>query len=274
MLALSGCALPSALIEANAGNPTGYWEPAQALALNEAFLAKHGSAWGDPRLALAGSLSPHDPANQEFIAALTEFLAGSITGPILVIKEPRITELADLWFEAANRAKLRTSVIIAIRKPNEFIRSVSSFAGAVGHGMSPEWMSVVWLKYALLAERSSRGVRRVVVDYANVMTDWRRELLRIESELQLTLQSVNEPDISGFVDDSLYKHRDHDPLVDPFATRWISRTYRVLEQAAKGQPLDQRELDRVFEEYMSSERAFRLASGDFRTRMFQNGGSP
>jgi len=50
ILSICGARLPEALIAPTFGNPTGYWEPATALKLNEEVLHRHNSSWYDPSL--------------------------------------------------------------------------------------------------------------------------------------------------------------------------------------------------------------------------------
>jgi hypothetical protein len=52
VLSLCGGTLPAGLVGANAGNPSGYWEPRASHWINYTILRRHGSEWFDPTLRL------------------------------------------------------------------------------------------------------------------------------------------------------------------------------------------------------------------------------
>jgi len=104
----------------------------------------------------------------------------------------------------------------------------------------------------LLAERDTRGLPRVFVDYAtSLMTGagskadfcsaWDRSPHRDEGA------------IDGFLKPDLRRQRYSGPVTEPFGTDWISAVYDALCAAARDEPCDESALDRVFEAYRASE---------------------
>ena len=189
VLALCGATLPAGMKGADRANPRGYWEPRQALHLNDAILRRHGSAAFDTSLRL-----------QEEGA-----------------------------FDAEEKAA------------------------------SPELSSALWLKYNLLAERHTRALPRVFVDYANLLDDWRREITRISAALAIDLNTRDEGAIEEFLTPDLQRQRHCGPVTDRFGTDWMSAVYEALRAAARDEPWDGSALDRVFEAYRASEHDFRTA---------------
>ena len=57
----------------------------------------------------------------------------------------------------------------------------------------PELSCALWLKYNLLAERQTRGMRRVFVEYANLLGNWRQEIARISTALSIDLRPGTRP---------------------------------------------------------------------------------
>ena len=55
-------------------------------------------------------------------------------------------------------------------------------------------------------------------------------------------------------------------MTDRFGADWMSRVYEAMHTAARDQPWDASELDRVFEAYRASEQDFRTALEDFRAQ--------
>lgn len=257
VLSLCGGTLPPGLLGANPGNPYGFWEPRKAIILNEVILRRLGSAWEDPTLRLQeeGAIDAEDKT--ACIAKIRAYLATLPAAPLLVIKEPKITVLSGLWFEAARLAGFRVVAVIAMRHPQEAIASLRTM------GPSLELASAMWLKANLLAERHTRGTPRVFVEYANLLDDWRREVKRISAALAIDINTRDEGAIEEFLNHDLRRQRDRGPVTDPFGTDWTSTVYEALRAAARDEPWDGSALDRVFEKYRASERGFRTALEEF-----------
>ena len=258
VLSLCGGTLPAGLVGADAGNPRGYWEPRTAIDLNEAILRRHGSTWFDPSLRLQEEGAFDAEENAACIAEIGAFLTTLPAAPLVVIKDPRITALSGMWFEAARLAGFDIAVVIAVRHPQEVIASL-----AARNRASPELASALWLKYNLLAERHTRALPRVFVEYANLLDDWRREIKRISAALAIDLNTRDEGAIEEFLTPDLRRQRHCGPVTEPFGTDWISAVYEALRAAARDEPWDGSALDRVFEAYRASEHGFRTAFEDF-----------
>ncbi len=254
VLSLSGLALPGGMLGAGKHNRRGYWEPRDSIILNSSFLARCGSSWWDPSLRLLedGAIDPDVRAGQ--VADIVAYLKRLPAAPATVIKELRITALSDMWFEAAELAGYDTAAVIAVRHPQEVVASLAEA------GKAPEELgSALWLKYSLLAEKSSRGVPRVFVDYAELLDDWRRESKRISTTLAIDLNAPDERAIDDFLSPDLQHQRYSGPVEDPFSSDWMTVVYETSAAAARDEALDTSALDRVYQEYQANERCFRLA---------------
>lgn len=259
VLSLSGGTLPAAMLGADANNPLGYWEPRAAISLNETILRRLGTNWYDPSLRFLDDGAVGIRENKACIGKIAAYLSTLPAAPLVVIKEPRITTLSDLWFEAARQAGFDVASVIAVRHPQEVISSIVK-----SWHVSPALASALWLKCNILAERNSRGVPRVFVDYANLLDDWRREMKRISTELPVELHTQDEDAIEEFITPGLHRQRHCGPVTDLFGADWISQVYEALHEAAQDGALDMSTLDRVFTSYRASERDFRKAFEDSR----------
>ncbi|VBA45594.1 hypothetical protein LAUMK13_05498 [Mycobacterium innocens] len=257
VLSLCGGTLPPGLLGANSANPRGYWEPRKAIILNEAILRRLGSAWDDPTLRLQEEGAFDAEYKAACITKIRAFLTTLPAAPLMVIKEPKITVLSGVWFEAARLAGFDVVAVIAVRHPQEAIASLRRV------GPSPELASALWLKANLLAERDTRGSPRVFVEYANLLDNWRREVKRISAALAIDLNTRDEGAIEVFLNRDLRRQRHCGPVTDPFGADWISAVYESLSAAARDEPWDGSALDRVFEAYRTSEHGFRTALEEF-----------
>ncbi|RAU97851.1 sulfotransferase family protein [Mycobacterium colombiense] len=258
VLSLCGGTLPAAMLGADANNPLGYWEPRAAISLNETILRRLGTNWYDPSLRFLDGDAVGPDENKACVEKIAAYLSTLPAAPLVVIKEPRITTLSDLWFEAARQAGFDVASVIAVRHPQEVISSIVK-----SWHVSPALASALWLKCNILAERNTRGVPRVFVDYANLLDDWRREMKRISTELPVELHTQYEDAIEEFITPGLHRQRHHGPVTDLFGADWISLVYEALHDAAQDDPVDFSTLDRVFASYRQGERDFRKAFEDF-----------
>ncbi|WKG06370.1 sulfotransferase family protein [Mycolicibacterium sp. HK-90] len=252
VLSLCGATLPAGLSGADPRNPRGYWEPRAALHLNNTILRRYGSAVFDPSLRLQedGGLDADQKA--ACISKIGEFLATLPDAPLVLIKDLQITLLSGVWFEAARQAGFDVAVVNMVRPPQEVIAS-----GAADFLTLPELGSALWLKFNLLAERDTRDLPRVFVEYANLLEDWRREVKRISVALGIDLENRDEDAIEEFLTPDLHRQRRTGPVTETFGTDWISAVYETLHAAARDEPWDQSELDRVYSAYRTGEQGFR-----------------
>lgn len=262
VLSLCGATLPTKLEIADSYNPRGYWEPRETHHLNGRMLRCHYSTDADPSLRLQEDGAFDAEERIAFIDQAKAFLSTLPYSPVVVIKDLYITALSEMWFEAARQAGFDIAVVVALRRPQEVIASV-----AASRRLSPELPhalpSAMWLKYNLLAERNTRGMPRVFVEYANLLEDWRREIKRISIALEIDLSNRDEVKIDQFLTRDLHRNRDYGPVPEPFGTDWVSTVYEAARSAARDEPWEESALNRVYEAYRASEHAFRTAFTDF-----------
>ena len=252
VLSLCGGSLPEPLLGSGPGNPTGHWEPLDALKMNDEFLMRHGSGWWDPTLRFQGDIEFDAQERENFVKQIEGFLRNCATGVLTVIKEPRIVALAGCWLDAARRIGLAIKIAVPVRHPNDVTASL------IARDMiSPELSSAMWLKYNLLTERWSRPHPRVFVEYRNLLSDWRREVARISERLAIDL-SANEAEVDAFLDPALCHWSDTgSELLD---RPWLGEVYAALVTAARDGNLDLSLMDDVFAQYYSDEQAFQIAA--------------
>lgn len=261
VLSLCGGELPTGVLGADAINPAGYWEPRAALHLNDKILHRNASAWYDPAMHLQdeGAFGAEEYAR--CVAEIGEFFTTLPAAPLVVIKEPRITLLSGMWFEAARLAGFDIAALVALRHPQEVVASI-----AAAIRTPAELASAVWLKYNLLAERETRGLPRVFVEYANLLDDWRREIARISAALAIDLSPPEAGAVEEFLKPDLRRQQYEGPVTEVLGTDWISTVYEALREAARDEPLDRSALEHVYGAYRLNEHKFRGVFEDFRGR--------
>lgn len=262
VLSLSGCTLPETVSGATQTNPKGNWEPVEIWKLNHELMLRHDSEYTDPTLRLQEIVRDKHEA-QNYIGKVQSFLARCPRGSALLIKQPDITEVLELWVEAAKREDFSVKVIIPVRSPREVYASISAASDAPGETVSVELSNAFWLKRNLLAERHSRDLPRVVVEYSNLMDNWRHEIARIAAALSIDLEP-GETAVEGFLSRDLHRQKCCGPIDETFGYQWMTRVYAILSGAAKDLPIDLATLDEIYHAYRLNERSFRIALDEFR----------
>ena len=252
VLSLCGVYLPSPLTEAGVGNEKGHFEPSVALEFNDRFLRRIGLTWYDPTVRLQSGLSIPQEAAADLRGEIDDFLAAHAGMSPLVIKEPRITALTPYWFAAAAAAGWTIKIVVAVRHPGEVQASLSR-----RDGISGDLADALWLKYNLLAEKASRPYPRVFVDYNDLLADWEAEVRRIANCINVRLGHDQRATVAAFLDSSL---RHHDvPLEKRIANPWLSIVYSELSLLRTATIGSLRQLDTVYDLFVSAESMFRQA---------------
>jgi hypothetical protein len=232
VLSLAGARLPSRLLAASDHNPMGHWEPREIAALNDAILAAGETDWCDP---MAFDLHGGAQLEPQFYERAREHLQADYgPAPLIVLKEPRISLLLELWCDILKRQHLSPRVIVMVRHPLEV---ASSLAGRDGFSIGQS--ALLWLSYMLAAERNSRGLPRAFVAYDALLKDWHGVLTRLDGALNLTLSNTADgPAIDAFLDHTL-RHHTIDPDTKDELWSVITRAFDLFAMAADGvEPAD------------------------------------
>lgn len=262
VLSLCGCALPQRVLGSTEINRKGIWESVDIWKMNLKFLHSHRSGAFDPSMELQqATLDPEEA--DAYIHQAQQFLSETTPGSALLIKQPTLSYVMELWLEATRRAGYDTKVIIPVRHPSEVHASATKMYAASGMSVSMELMNAVWLKRTLLAERHSRNLPRVFVEYSSLLRDWRHETWRIQRTLGLELRP-DEPAIDDFLTPELHRERSERPVQETFCNSWTTRAYAIASTAARDKPVDIEALDEIFEGYCAAEKSFRIALSNFR----------
>jgi hypothetical protein len=255
VLSLCGAALPGSLLAPNDGNPTGYWEPDEAMELNDRFLRARSSSWSDPGLSFRDT--PKDHAGfaryvalvRDFLLLIDDFLTHGVnaSGPV-AIKEPRITALLPYWLTAAADAGFLPKVIHIFRNPADVASSL-----AARDGMALHRACALWQKYNLLGEHDARSVPRAFVSYEALIDDWEGQVARCAREIgvEFAVGGDRRAAVETFLLPQLQHHRYG--TIEPGAVQRSQRNavrlaYDNLQRAAEGR-LDAAAFNALLVEY-------------------------
>jgi hypothetical protein len=205
---LLGAELGSKLLKPFYGNEKGFWELQEAMAIHDRLLARFGSSWDDVRR-LPEGWRKH-PATLRAEAEIGELVASEFgASPLWASKDPRLCRLAPLWLRALEKCGQTPVALLVLRHPREVAESL-----LVRDGIAPARSYVLWLRHFLEAERATRGVRRTVVSYDELLDDWSACMQRVARELDVSWPRSYEeaaPEIAPYLDRG-EKHYSADAL--------------------------------------------------------------
>jgi hypothetical protein len=188
------------------------------------------------------------PMRTKLIDIIRSNFAGK---PLWGFKDPRTCRLLPLWRTIFSQRRVSARYVVLIRHPREIAASL-----AAQNGMSINHALLMTLEHAQAAEFFTRGEKRVLVTYEQLLCDWRATARRIALELDVTWP-VSIEQAAATVDtflDPARRHQRADPRADPRAKQPLcdlklldlaDRQHDILSKAAHGKSLSIRALDRI-----------------------------
>jgi hypothetical protein len=178
---------PDELLGASPANPTGHFEPLPVLELNERLLGELGSAWW-AEAPIEKATAPQCERGRQEVSEVVRRLFQGADGAPVVIKEPRINGLLDLWGPVADGL---LHPILVVRNPIEVAFSLSTRDGnSIAHSLA------AWEVQTSGALRWSEGKLVTVVHYAQLTrapSAATRFSEEVASQLQPALASRLDP---------------------------------------------------------------------------------
>jgi hypothetical protein len=170
MLNLLGAELGRDLLEPQCGiNDRGFWELRPLVELNERLLAELGRHWSD-----LDPLPDHwwqQPEMQRHETAAAALLRGTFAeaDSLCALKDPRLCLLLPFWLRVIDGLGWRPIAVLVLRDCEEVTASLCR-----RDPLAPSTARLLWLRYNAEAERHSRGILRVALQYRDVLEDWRQ----------------------------------------------------------------------------------------------------
>jgi len=188
-------------------NAKGYWEHSAISDINERILRALEFSWLDERELPAGWW--RNPVIAPLRAELVETLKREFGSHRLwAVKDPRLCRLLPLWLEILEEIGCAPIFILTTRDPSEVAKSLWK-----RNGIQTWKGALLWLRYMLDAETGSREFPRVVIDYDELLREWRVKLPLLAQQLSFEwpIPLVHaESALADFLDSSL-RHEFRSP---------------------------------------------------------------
>jgi hypothetical protein len=166
-----------------------------------------GADWNRVGFALPGD----GPLLEEFLLNGRDVLETEYgDAPLILIKDPRICVLAQLWHRVLVDNGYRPVYVVCVRNPLEVARSL-------GNDMPTKPGLALWSDYMQPVEAfvAAPGVHAVHVRYADLLDDWRSVVHRIARGLDVPLAIESQAsEVDAFLESSLRNHSVTDAEFD------------------------------------------------------------
>ena len=219
VLARLGIDVPGDMMLATKDNPKGYFENIDVFLRHEAFLREIKSSWDDPMIS---------DDNEERLLDLANDIQNLVFVPnrskqIFIVKDPRLCLTMPAWLRASVEAERQPKCLHIFRHPAAVGASL-----AARDGLEEKHSLMLWLKYVLLAERSTRKIPRCFANFDDLLANWTGLVEEVADRLTLPLQGASDigcKGINGFLDQELCHHTTPDKEV-----AWQAGPGRMCQQ--------------------------------------------
>jgi len=212
-------------------NPTGFWEPADIVAVHDELLQSLGYSWDDPR-----ALPPNwwnAPSMRKFedqLCKLAKQHYSHIQHPI--IKDPRLCRLLPIWHKIFKSLKWDPSYVLIGRSPVDVASSLKK-----RNSLPNNHSHLLWLRHVIESEKWSRGSPRAFLMYDQLLSNWEVEVTRCSStltdlSLEFSAQTLNK--VNQLISPTLRHHHTTDESLnnDPKLSKLVTKTCRIFQKAA------------------------------------------
>lgn len=229
-LRLAGVSLGHNLLPPGDDNPKGYFESERAVAINERLLARLGSRWDDVR-ALPEGWARSDAA-REALRDIGLLLDSEFAGaPLWALKDPRLCRLMPVWLEALQHRDINPTALFVVRHPAQVVASIQA-----RNGWAPELGELLWLRYMLEAEASTRGIPRTAIAYDALLKDAGPAIKAATARIGIHLPKLSADPLKSFIDpaDRHQRQRRNSSEAGPFA-KIVMEVHDALAHVATGE---------------------------------------
>lgn len=203
VLNLSGASLPETLLVPVKGeNEKGFWESQKVMELHDEILQSLGGDWSGLHT-VPQQWFASDEADL-YKAKLIELIRSEFgCSHVGIVKDPRICKLVPLWEAALHDLGIVSHYVICVRNPLEVAQSLE-----VRNGYTRNYSVNLWFTYLSSIENYTRGLKRVFVNYDDLLNQPFEVVNRVGYFFGLELD-VQSDDVREAVDLFLSKALKH-----------------------------------------------------------------
>ncbi len=214
-----GFHVPEPEVAADETNPLGFAEPQWAVDFHTTLLRRLAVHTTDARpsvWARTGEVA----YDLETRRVLRDWLIEQFDrSPQVVVKDPRLLWFVPLWSRTAEDLGIEPRFATMLRHPAQVVASKQRWYEALDN---PPNRLAGWLNTMLYAERATRGARRALVRFDDLLSDWTRTIAEVDERLDLsilrTVRLRHMQAVSALIDPGLNRSTEGWDEIDAPAT--------------------------------------------------------
>lgn len=220
------------------GNPKGFYENQAIVDLHDKFFGQINWHWH--KALPIRKRNFHGAIPRQFRQQVLDLMVEEFGSSRPLIKDPRLCGLLPLWRPLIDEYFSEAVFILPVRPPAEVASSLAKRDKlTLDHGLT------LWAIHVLQAEKDSRGLKRILTTYEELLKDTPKLISSLARELNLPSERV--PAITaGRVDPALRHHMGIGLPMD-YAHRDL--IHAIDETLARKDRNMERDLDRLRKEY-------------------------
>jgi len=191
------------VIDGHTDNPKGYWENKMALSLDDEVLALLQCRWDWPWVFPEQWL---DQIPDKLSRRRDAVIADLCAQPLWAMKDPRMCLLWPWWQTGFTQTNSQIKALICLRHPMQVAQSLAR-RNQVETGQA----LLLWAQHVLSAEQHSRGMRRAVIFYDDILGSSTQAIIHIQNRLGIIFPASPGQDVlNDFITAGLHHHHDNE----------------------------------------------------------------
>ncbi|MAJ61335.1 MAG: hypothetical protein CBC48_16135 [bacterium TMED88] len=232
--------------------------------MHEEILHQLGSSWDD--LAPIPDGWVQSGLGQDYVAKMVAIVQEEFQeSPLFVVKDPRVCRLVPFWLAVLGQLNADPLFVLPVRNPLEMAESLRK-----AESVDQQKALLIWLNSILTAEYACRGFPRSIVEYAQLLVDWRSALDKVSVDLGVSFTRMSRKaaaEIDAFLSSEL-RHEVVSPgelSVRSDVIDWVKLTFDWMRNAAAGKRVAVGKIDALRVAFAEAERVFGpvLAQAEF-----------
>jgi hypothetical protein len=217
-LAHLGARPPNNLISAEKQNERGFWESRAVITLNEAIFKSLGQDWDDVSSVALNELDGSELSRFEHEAGViidSEFENANV----IVLKDPRICLVLPIWERALTAKNYDIKIVLPFRDAGEVVASLWA-----RNNLPHSTAALLWLRYIIDAELSSRRLSRYFFSWHDLLKDWQSVIDKLSFDLNtsvLVRSAESAAAVSAFLSSDLRHQKNAIQSNDDILNSWI-----------------------------------------------------
>ena len=244
IISKSGAFIPTNLVKPSLNdNPEGFFEPANAVKINNQILDSCGSWWADIKPISINDIEfkKLEGIKQSIQAFIEEEYDNQ--SKTWVIKEPRLSRTLPLWIDQVKKMGREPVVIICTRHPSLCAKSLFK-----RNKIPIEYSMLSWINHTLNAEYASRSLPRIRTVYGEFFKQPERYLSALTNVLRefgVSIEALSER--HEIIKPQISKTNGAEPMYDFPLTAMVYK--EIIRSGMRMENLDHSKMDEMYDSF-------------------------